>query len=161
MAVNRTVLPHKHYWLTPPELFRKLEAEFQFNFDPCPHPRPPDFDGLKASWGKSNWVNPPFVSRGCAKCLPCGGRGPGITAWVRRAIAESKQGKLIAMVFPVDKWLLMLLQAGAEVRNLGDVRWCAIEDGEPGKGIGRPVALFILKSPRHLHRSRRIASGRA
>ena len=26
------------YWLTPPDLFKKLDDEFHFNFDPCPYP---------------------------------------------------------------------------------------------------------------------------
>jgi hypothetical protein len=48
------------------------------------------------------------------------------------------------MVFPLDKWVLMLLEAGAEVRNLRDVKWCSIEDGLPGKGTGRHIAMFVL-----------------
>jgi len=40
------------------------------------------------------------------------------------------------LVYPIDKWILMLLAAGAEVRNLGDVRWLATEDGSVGKGTG-------------------------
>ena len=120
----------KHYWLTPPELMAELDAEFDFDFDPCPHPRPDGFDGLEVEWGQSNYVNPPFS-------------GP--TAWVRKAIAENNKGKSVVFIFPVDKWLLMLLEAGAEVRNLKDVKWCAIEDGEPGKGLGRHIACFILK----------------
>jgi hypothetical protein len=39
----------------------------------------------------------------------------------------------------------MLLQAGAKVRNLGDVRWHATEDGSVGKGTGRHIAMFILE----------------
>ncbi len=52
----------KHYWLTPPQLYAELDAEFSFDFDPCPHPVPPGFDGLTCEWGKSNYVNPPFGS---------------------------------------------------------------------------------------------------
>lgn len=39
------------------------------------------------------------------------------------------------------------LNAGAVVRNLGDVRWCATEDGSAGKGTGRHIAAFILDPP--------------
>jgi len=46
----------------------------------------------------------------------------------------------------VNKWILMLLkEIGAEVRNLGDVRWLSTEDGMPGKGTGRHIACFIIK----------------
>ncbi|MDE1901033.1 MAG: hypothetical protein KGI37_05230 [Alphaproteobacteria bacterium] len=50
----------KHYWLTPPDLMSQLQAEFGFTFDPCPFPKPDDFDGLDAEWGESNYVNPPL-----------------------------------------------------------------------------------------------------
>ncbi len=36
-------------------------------------------------------------------------------------------------------------QAGAKVTNLGDVRWLATEDGQPGKGTGRHIACFVLE----------------
>ena len=119
----------KHYWLTPPELMAALQQEFQFDYDPCPYPKPDDFDGLTMEWGKSSYVNPPF-------------KGP--TAWVRKAIEENKKGKRVVFVFPIDKWVLMFLEAGAKVRNLKDVKWCATEDGLPGKGTGRHIAMFIL-----------------
>lgn len=41
----------KHYWLTPPDLMTRLQDEFHFDFDPCPYPKPPDFDGLNIEWG--------------------------------------------------------------------------------------------------------------
>ena len=53
----------KHYWLTPPDLMAKLQAEFgPFDFDPCPYPKPEGFDGLTCEWGQRNYVNPPFGS---------------------------------------------------------------------------------------------------
>ena len=125
----------RHYWLTPPELMESLQLEFNFDFDPCPYPKPEDFDGLTAEWGKSNYCNPPFWG---------GGKGKGPTAWARKAITEFQKGKRVVFVFPIDKWVLMLLDAGAKVRNLRDVKWCAIEDGKPGKGTGRHIAAFIL-----------------
>ena len=129
----------KHYWLTPPGLMAALQAEFKFDFDACPYPKPDDFDGLTCDWGRSTYVNPPFGS------ILHNGRKKGPTAWARKAIAESRKGKRIVMVYPIDKWVLMLLAAGAEIRNLGDVKWCAIEDKLPGKGTGRHVACFVLE----------------
>lgn len=119
----------KHYWLTPPDLMAQLQAEFDFDFDPCPYPRPENFDGLTVDWGKSNYVNPPFNEP---------------TKWIRKALAEYEKGKRVVVVFPIDKWIHLLLEAGAKIRNLRDVRWCAIEDGKPGKGTGRWIAAFIL-----------------
>ena len=130
----------KHYWLTPPFLYDQLNAEFNFDFDPCPHPLPEGFDGLTSEWGARNYVNPPFGS------IIHQGKKKGPTAWVRKAIEEQRKGKLVVLVYPVDKWVLMLLSAiGTKVRNLGDVRWHAIEDGTSGKGTGRHIACFILE----------------
>lgn len=128
----------KHYWITPPEVMEPLQLEFQFDFDPCPYPLPEGFDGLTCEWGQSNYVNPPFGS------IVHQGRKKGPTFWARKAIAEMKKGKRTVLVYPIDKWVLMLLAAGAKVRNLGDVRWLSIEDGKPGKGTGRHIAAFIL-----------------
>lgn len=122
----------KHYWLTPPHLLQELKDEFRFDFDSCPYPREPEFDGLIQPWGSSTYCNPPFA-------------GP--TAWVRKAISESEKGKSIVFVFPMPKWALMLLTHPnlREVRNLKDVKWCAVEDGSPGKGIGQHIAMFHLE----------------
>jgi hypothetical protein len=130
----------RHYWLTPPDLYAKLDAEFHFDFDPCPYPLPEGFDGLTCEWGGRNYVNPPFGS------IMHQGRKKGPTAWMRKAIEEHRKGKLVVIVYPVDKWVLMMMEACgvAKVRSLGDVRWHSIEDGKPGKGTGRHIACFIL-----------------
>lgn len=128
----------KHYWLTPPKLMQQLQLEFDFNYDPCPFPKPDSYDGLDAEWGERNYVNPPFgvvIHKGKKK---------GATAWARKCIEEYKKGKQVVMVYPIDKWVLMLLDAGAKVRNLKDVKWCATEDGSEGPGTGRHIAMFIL-----------------
>ena len=130
----------KHYWLTPPELYAELNAEFHFDFDPCPYPLPDGFDGLECEWGKSNYVNPPFGS------IIHNGRKKGPTAWARKAIEEWKKGKTVVLVCPIDKWILMILTCiGTEVRNLGDIRWLSTEERKPGTGTGRHVACFILR----------------
>ena len=129
----------KHYWLTPPELLKELNKEFNFDFDPCPYPKPENFDGLTNEWGKSSYVNPPFGA------VIHDGKKKGVTAWVRKALAEQEKGKDVVLVYPLDKWLLMLLKNVTEVRNLGDVKWLATEDRKPGKGTGRHIACFVLK----------------
>ena len=141
----------KHYWLTPPDLYATLDAEFYFDFDPCPWPKPKGFDGLTCEWGHRNYVNPPFGSimhQGPGDKKP---KKKGPTAWMRKAIAEQQKGKLSVVVYPVDKWVLMMLSATGtgNVRNLGDVRWCAIEDVSAGKGTGRHIAAFILYPPKN------------
>ena len=135
----------KHYWVTPPDLYDDLNAEFMFDFDPCPFPKPDDFDGLTTEWGKSSYVNPPFGSimhQGPDDKNP---KKKGPTAWARKAIKEAANGKDVVLVYPIDKWVLMLIAAGAEVRNLGDVKWLATEDGTAGKGTGRHIACFVLR----------------
>jgi len=129
----------KHYWLTPPDLYARLNAEHQFTFDPCPFPLPAGFDGLTCEWGSSNYVNPPFGS------IIHEGRKKGPTAWARKALAEKEKGRKTVLVYPIDKWVLMLLESGARVENLRDVRWLATEDGSAGKGTGRHIAAFIIE----------------
>jgi len=136
----------KHYWLTPPELMEKLNNKFHFDFDPCPYPLPEGFDGLTCEWGQSNYVNPPFgsiIHKGPNDKRP---KKKGPTAWARKAIEENKKGKNIVLVYPIDKWVLMLLEAGAKVTNLGDIKWLAIEDNSEGKGTGRHIAMFVLEN---------------
>lgn len=64
-------------------------------------------------------------------------------------MAERDKGKLTVLVFPLDKWVLLLVEEilgpDAEIRNLGDVKWYAIEDGSEGRGTGRHIACFILR----------------
>jgi hypothetical protein len=126
-------------------LLAQLAAEHgPFDFDPCPFPKPEAFDGLTCEWGECSYVNPPFGSilhQGPDDKKP---KKKGPTAWVRKAITEAEKGKRVVLVYPVDKWLLMLLAAGAKVSNLGDVRWHATEDGSVGKGAGRHIACFVL-----------------
>lgn len=152
----------KHYWLTPPDLYARLDARFHFDFDPCPYPKPEGFDGLTCEWGRSNYVNPPFGSilkwpreTDCAHetkssksmtCRHCGmtGKKFGPTAWIRKAILEASKGKFVALVYPIDKWLFL---AVPEIENLYDVRWLATEDGSQGKGTGRHIALLKFGTP--------------
>jgi len=70
-------------------------------FDPCPLNSDYKTDGLSIDWEDKTYVNPPYSN-------PLG--------WVRKAIEESKKGKLIVMLLRVDtstKWFAELVEAGA------------------------------------------------
>jgi hypothetical protein len=105
----------REYWLTPPELLAKLDAEFAFDFDPCPYPRPHRYNSLILPWGSRNYVNPPFNK----KDAPFGGP----SSFVRKAIAEQAKGKTSVFILPLPWNIGLLMAAGAEVRYAGIVQW--------------------------------------
>jgi len=71
-------------WKTPKLLFQALNAEFHFDYDPCPiHPR---VDGLKNDWGNINFVNPPY--------------GREIKKWIQKGYLEFLKGKTVVFLLP-------------------------------------------------------------
>lgn len=83
-------LEHSDNLATPTFFYEKLNAEFNFDFDPCPYQVGElEFDGLQIDWGKSNFVNPPY-SRKLKE------------AFVKKAINESEKGKLCVLLLPVS-----------------------------------------------------------
>jgi hypothetical protein len=123
------------YWITPPDVYQKLDAEFHFDFDPCPYPY--IRDGIEIEWGRSNYVNPPFRKKDAIN-----GHGP--TAFVRKAIEENKKGKQVVLIIPTQSYVNMLVNAGAEIRSAGRVKWLDAVSGKPTVGPS-PVSLFILR----------------
>ena len=79
-------------WETPEYIYDPLNEEFDFDFDPCPlMPEgkiTPETDGLLIEWGQSNFVNPPYT-RAIKE------------AFIKKAISESKKGKVCVMLLPV------------------------------------------------------------
>lgn len=130
-------MEEKHYWLTPPDIYQELNKEFDFDFDPCPYPRPEDYNSLIIPWGRSNYVNPPFRKKD-------GVDGLGPTAFVRKAIEENKLGKTVVLTIPTQSYVNLLLEAGAEARSLGRVKWISGKDGSICKSPS-PITCFILK----------------
>jgi hypothetical protein len=114
-----------------------LDAEFHFDFDPCPYPRPFGFDGLTSSWGNSNYCNPPFL-------MADEMYQRGMTAFVHKAIEEHKQGKTVVLILPTKHFVNLLLEAGAEVRSAGRIPWLDTSTGKPCPWPP-PVTCFILQ----------------
>jgi hypothetical protein len=134
-AVHGTVPPLVgpiRYWATPPAFYARLDAEFRFDFDPCPNPRPDGFDGLAVPWGKRNWVNPPFTG--------------GVMKWARKALAERDAGNLSVVAMPCyqSRVIAFLDLEGAEVRYAGVVRWLSLETGEPNPATFQHLAPCVL-----------------
>lgn len=83
-------LEHKDDWATPKEFYNVLNDEFNFTFDPCPFQHDITlWDGLEIEWGERNYINPPY-SRTLKE------------SFVRKAINESRKGKLCVMLLPVS-----------------------------------------------------------
>jgi len=134
MKKNRT----PKYWLTPPALYNQLNNEFHFDFDPCPYPY--QRDGITAPWGKMNWVNPPFRTVDAIN-----GHGP--TAFARKAIDEQRKGKASVLILPVQSYVNLLIEAGAEIRPAGRVRWINANTQKPDPGPST-CCLFVLRPTR-------------
>lgn len=96
---------------TPKELYNELNAEFHFDFDPCP--ADPTFDGLKVEWGHCNYVNPPWDQK---------------RKWIEKAVEEYRKGKCVVLVLPADtstRWFHeLLVPNAAEIRFIkGRMKW--------------------------------------
>jgi hypothetical protein len=131
----------RHYWLTPPDLYKELDNEFHFDYDPCPYPLPGGYNGLTAEWGHSNFVNPPF-----GQCVDQHGKKVGLNAWVKKCIEENNKGKNVVLIVTHYAWEVLIgSHVSDNIRNLGNVRWCATEDGKPGRGAG-PTSAYILRA---------------
>jgi len=94
----------QEFWITPPKLYDELDHEFNFDFDPCTYPK--IRNSLRVPWLYMNYVNPPFRSKDGSP-----------TAFVRKAIEESKKGKSSFLTLPTQSYVNLLLEAGAELNG--------------------------------------------
>ena len=104
---TRSHTPDDDHYQTPAYIYDPLDAEFKFDFDPCPYHS--TFDGLDISvcWGKSNFINPPYNR----KDKP---------AFIRRAYNEWKEnGATCVLLIPASTGTEIfhnLILPNAEVR---------------------------------------------
>jgi phage N-6-adenine-methyltransferase len=77
-------------WATPKAVYDALNAEFHFDYDPCPLGESGmptlSVDGLTSDWGRATFVNPPY------------GRTTGL--WTRKGREEAAKGKTVVMLLP-------------------------------------------------------------
>ena len=91
-------------WKTPDTLYKKLDDEFHFDFDPCPLNA--DFDGLQCEWGDVNFCNPPYNRVDKPK-------------FIQKAFDEWRKGKTCVLLIPAatgTKQFHDLILPHAEVR---------------------------------------------
>lgn len=142
-------------WLTPPEVFEPLHAEFDFDIDltaSAGHERlplyfTPEVDALTRSWSAlpwTGWCNPPYSNDG---------------AFVKKAYEESLLGfTTVLLVYAktdVKWWHKYVLPFADEVRYIeGRVRFL-LPDGTQGAPAPKGSAIIVFKpgTPRRLHTS--------
>lgn len=92
------------HWTTPKWLYQELDKEFHFDFDPCPIHSNQDY--LSKSWGKCNFINPPY--------------GKEIKIWIARAYQEAKEfGAICVLLIPSrtdTKWWHDYIMKADEIR---------------------------------------------
>ena len=137
---NRNLIHHNN-WETPQCLYDELNKEFKFDFDPCPLNA--NFDGLKCTWGKSNFVNPPYERK-----LK--------SAFVHKAIAESEKGNICVLLLPVSTSSILFHEVikkhAYEIRFLkGRIKFKGInKDGDhikitrPGHNSGMHDSMLVI-----------------
>lgn len=90
-------------WKTPVKVYQELDAEFHFDFDPCP-PNP-QLDGLSVEWGKCNFCNPPY--------------GREIPKWIKKGYEEWQKGKTVVFLIPSrtdTRWWHNYIMKATEIR---------------------------------------------
>lgn len=110
-------------WATPGWLMKV----FRDWYDPCPNN--PTHNGLSTDWRERTYVNPPY-----SKPLP----------WVKKAIEESKKGKMIVMLMRMDtstEWFKLLQEANAHFLWFNG----RLKFSDTGKPANFPSMLVILE----------------
>jgi hypothetical protein len=119
-------------WKTPRALYQALDAEFYFDYDPCPVN--PKIDGLESAWGMVNYVNPPY--------------GKEIRKWIKKGFQEHLQEKTVVFLLPsrtdTDWWHEYIMKAH-EIRFIrGRLRFDDQRNLAPF-----PSAIAVFKSKKY------------
>ena len=119
-------------WKTPKAVYQALEAEFHFDYDPCP--TKPIENGLESEWGNTNFVNPPY--------------GKQISKWIQKGFEESLKGKTVVFLLPSrtdTRWWHDFVMKAAEIRFIkGRLRFDDQKNPAPF-----PSAIVIFKNKKY------------
>jgi site-specific DNA-methyltransferase (adenine-specific) len=132
--INASKKGYSDKWATPASVFDPLNAEFKFNFDPCPITwKEGDPDALETEWGSSTFCNPPY------SC---------VAKFVKKATEETNKGKTVVLLVNacVDtKWFHEYIynKPGVEVRFVKG-RISFINPAEPTKKQPSPRPSMIV-----------------
>lgn len=111
---------------TPPEFYETINALFHFDHDPCPVN--PTKDAMKSTWGKCNFVNPPF------KHIP---------GFIARAIHQSQtEGVKSVMLVPGNT--LTSVAGFRLIRNPHITGVIFLRNGLLFEGYDRPMPLAMM-----------------
>lgn len=134
MNISSDPATRRQNWRTPQWLYRELDREFKFDFDPCLSD--PEFNGLEISWGKSNFVNPPFND---------------LKRWLTKAYIEALDGNTSVVLMPsrtdTAYWYDIVIPHA-------EIRWIRgrIDFIHKDKSVSRspfPCCLAIFRPPKH------------
>jgi len=119
-------------WQTPDEVYKSLDDEFHFDFDPCP--ANPTFDGLNIKWGFSSYCNPPY--------------GRQVGKWISKGVFESLENKTVVFLLPArtdTRWFHdYILPYAIEIRFIkGRLKFKGAKHGAPF-----PSMIVIFKETR-------------
>lgn len=123
-------------WKTPPELYEKLNKEFNFNYDPCPidyNKNSPN--GLTTEWGSSSFCNPPYSKT---------------KEFIKKAYEEWKKNKTVVMLINAvtdTKAFHKYIYNQAEIRFIeGRIKFIDPTRPELKSPNVRPSMIVIFKS---------------
>ena len=144
---SNTPAEHKDLWQTPPEIFRALNAEFQFQLDAAASPHnalcrkyiTAEQDTLKTNWSGYvengyAWLNPPYSAP-----LP----------FVEKAAKEKELNHVgCVMLLPADisvGWFKEAVKTASEVRLItgGRLAFISSQTGKPVGGNNKGSLLII------------------
>jgi len=106
-VINRDGLENNDNWKTPDWLYKLLDDEFHFDFDPCPLNHDiTEWDGTLIEWGERNFCNPPYSKEWKPK-------------FIQKAFDEWRKGKTCVLLVPAAtgiKQFHELMLPNAEIR---------------------------------------------